>query len=229
MNVSVRIRNRISSTFNTMFVSALYEARVGIKCFNQIISSEMFEYFVVDNSEEIISTDNLYLAFDGLKDRYSLLDKLLIESPHFGLIKSISSNEDARTTEYVARRNNGTLDFLGPVSLSSQYIDSLCRKFRERKRLIELQEYEPIKVVLINGKHYIFDGKHTAATCALLGVSPKCVDVTPVVFDSFFWWVRQKMSKHAADYQKHMQWFDSAKTAYIEKSKLTASRVDCGI
>lgn len=194
-----------------MFISVLYENRVGVKCFNQLISSNMFEYLVIENSDTTIATDNLYLAVDGLKDYYSLIGKPLLESPHFGLVKSISAGEDIRSTEYVLRRNKGTLDFLRSIYVTDRHIALIRQRFREKSHLIEIEKYPPIKVLSNNGKYYIADGKHTAATCALLGVAPKCVDITPVLFDSFFWWLQKKMGKHAAVYKKHLSWFDSAK------------------
>lgn len=214
MNIKITIQNKISWLFRKLFVSVLYENKVGIKCFNQIISSDMFDYFITGNSQ-IISTDNLYFLFDGLKDHYTLIDTPLLESPHFDLVKSIITGKDIRTTEYVYRRENGTLDFRQSARIKNNYIHSLQQKFNEKVKLIESGEYDPIKIVSISGKYYIADGKHTAATCALLGTSPECVDITPVLFDSFFWWVHQKMLNSKGDYKKHMQWFKNAKKANI--------------
>jgi len=189
-------------------LSILYECKVGIKCTNQLVSSEMFNYFVSGETKSV-HPENLYLTFDGLKDSYTLLARSVVNSPHFELMQILQDGGDVLHSDYLSRVVNGTLDFRSGQKIGNNYTGFLRNKYNERINSIENDLYIPVKIFKVNEKYYIADGKHTAAVCALVGVSPRCIDVSTLVYDSFFWWIYRKMLKHRANYLQHIEFFES--------------------
>lgn len=195
-----KVLRRLSKHFS---FSLLYETSVGIKSSEQLISSDLFKYHA-DNVEFICKTENLYIGFDGLKDKYTNIDKSIIDSPHFEFIASINQNilEDLN---YISQKMNGTIDFRS--SVSNVEIQKLLEINELKKEAVLNNSYKPIQTVRINKKHYIADGKHTAALCHFFNISPRCTDVTSVAYDSFFFWVYKKMTLNPLKYSKHIEWF----------------------
>jgi hypothetical protein len=213
MNIKIATRNKLFCLFRRLYISGLYENRVGIKSYNQLVSSELFASKT--HSQKLqISIDELCLPFDGLNDQFTLLGTTLKGSPHYGLVQSIRNGDDIRSCEYVCRRRRGTLDFLPSMSMNSKHLYNLKRSYVDKVTLVEEKKYNPIKVAFVSGKYYILDGKHTAATCYLLGVTPTCIDVSSAVLDSFFWWVCRKMEKSKRNYNTHLEWFQNIEFSY---------------
>lgn len=186
----------------------LYENKYGIKCFNQLVSSDLFEYFGPEVVFEL-SCDQINIAFDGLNDQYTLLNTCILNSPHFDLVKHLEDNGDLRSCLYIEKVQKGILDFRASKKINSNYLINLKSKFEQKKTDILNNRYDPVKTIKIFDKYYIADGKHTAATCALLNVPVKCTDYSMFVLDSFFWWIYRKMLKNKKIYRIHIDYFES--------------------
>ena len=78
-------------------ISILYQTKVGIKCTNQLLSSDMFKYFV-SGETKYVPAKNLWLAIDGLKDSYSLIGRPVADSPHFELMQLLQEENPATLT-----------------------------------------------------------------------------------------------------------------------------------
>ncbi len=189
-------------------LSLLYENKYGVKCFNQLINSDFFDFFKSKNVFEL-PCDQLYIAFDRLKDQYTLLNTCILDSPHFDLVNCLTNNGDLRYCSYVEKVQKGILDFRSSQRISNRYLINLNKKFAQKKTAIFNNNYAPVKVVKVLDKYYIADGKHNAATCAMLDLSVKCVDCSPLIFDSFFWWIYKKMLKNKKEYKIHIKYFKS--------------------
>lgn len=203
-------------------ISLLYENRYGIKCLNQLISSDLFEYrgsATVFN----LSSEQLYIGSDGLNDQYTLLDTGILNSPHYDLVKCLNNNADLRRCSYIQRVRKGILDFRMPHKISERYLTVLRQKYEEKQTEILNNTYDPIKIIKVFDKYYIADGKHTAAMCALLEMPVRCRDCSMLAFDSFSWWVYDKMNKNKKRYKKHLFYFESMMEYYGKKGENTCS------
>lgn len=189
-------------------LSLLYENKYGVKCFNQLTNSDLFDFFKSQNVFEL-SCDQLYVAFDGLKDQYTLLNTCILDSPHFDLVKCLMDNGDLRYCSYVEKVQKGILDFRSSQQISNGYLNNLTKIFTQKKTAILNNNYDPVKVVKVFDTYYIADGKHTAATCVLIDLPVKCVDCSPLIFDSFFWWIYKKMLMNKKEYKIHIKYFNS--------------------
>jgi len=203
-----KIQNKINRICKRFDVSILYQTTVGIKCTNQLVSSDMFNYFA-SGETKYVPAENLWLTFDGLKDSYTLLYRSVADSPHFELMQLLQKGTDLNHSDYLRRVVDGTLDFRPAKKISPNHIRFLRNSYSAKINSIQAEVYQPIKVFKVGDKYYIADGKHTAAMCALVGINAKCIDVSLVVYDSFFWWVYRKMLKNKKDYSKHIKYFGS--------------------
>lgn len=190
-------------------VVALYSTAAGIKCVNRPVFYERLDYLAAPEIRLLVP-EQLRLGFDGLKDTFSLLDTPLTESPHFDLMKRLNDGTDLRGSDYVRRIESGALDFRPPRRLRDKQLAARRADFLEMRARIEAGDYEPITVFSLDGRHYIADGKHRAAVCALLGAGVRCRDASAGLHDSFYWWVLRKMEKTAEQYRKHIRWFGAA-------------------
>jgi len=188
-------------------ISLLYENKYGVKCFNQLLTSDSFIFYSTGDDFEL-PCGKLFICFDGLKDVHTLLNTCVLSSPHLDLVRCIDFDNDLEFSSYVQRDAKGLLDFRLSRKITKNYLMNLRNKFSEKKTAILENCYDPIKVVKVFDRYYIADGKHTAATCALLNVSVKCVDCSLLIFDSFFWWIQKKMLKNKEQYTKHLEFFN---------------------
>jgi len=101
------IANRLFRRFD---ISLLYENKYGIKCFNQLITSDSFPFYRSSSVFELPS-EQLFVGFDGLKDKYTLINACIINSPHFDLVSCLSSENKVELSSYVQKAAKGTLDF----------------------------------------------------------------------------------------------------------------------
>ena len=144
--------------------------KYGLKCLNiklvrqgpTIISEKAFD----------IEPVKLFLGIDYLNDDYTLLDTSILDSPHYSFINAILNGEDLSKTDYIERYQRGTLDGRQGRPLIKDF--SL---FQERcnTRIGQLDDMQPVMVYRVNDRYYIYDGKHRAALCALLGVKVRCI------------------------------------------------------
>ena len=203
-----KIQEMIGRICKRFDISILYQTKVGIKCTNQLLSSDMFKYFVAGETK-YVPAKNLWLAIDGLKDSYSLIGRPVADSPHFELMQLLQEGSDPRHSDYFRRVVDGTLDFRLAKKIGLNYIRFLRKIYSSNIDSIQTENYQAVKVFKVGDKYYIADGKHTAAMCALVGINAKCINVSLVVYDSFFWWVYQKMLKNQKSYSKHIEYFSS--------------------
>ena len=187
-------------------VSLIYFTCVGIKYFNTPISRIIFDCFILGDKFEL-SIDKLLIGPDNLKDKYSLLGTPVSKSPYIELMQFLNVSKDIKNIEYLERAKKGTLDIRCAKLIDNQYVRSLYNKFESSKLLIEKHICTPIKCVLVDNECYIADGKHTAALCKILDITPQCVDVTPLMYDSWFLWLYNKMQKKPNEFQKHLAFF----------------------
>lgn len=212
--------DKFSNVINKLAIaldfSLVYFSPVGIKYFNPPISRSIFDYFILGNKFEL-SIDRLLIGPDNLKDKYTLLGTPISKSPYIGLMQFLNTSRDIKNIEYLERVKKGTLDIRRARSVDNQYIRRLYNKFESKKSLIQKNTYVPIKCVLVDNEYYIADGKHTAALCEILDITPKCVDVTPLMYDSWFLWLYNKMQKKPNEFRKHLVYFGKIFKSEISK------------
>lgn len=187
----------------------IFENTAGIKCFNQQISSGLFDRFIVKDIGPV-SPQDLYLFLDRLKDDVTLTGKTIVASPYCELMAALKNGHDIRKTEYMRRLSRGALDSRLPARINNALIGYMRRRFKESQAQIQSGNMPAIKVVSISGRYYIADGRHRAALCALHGLSPRCLDVTPIVRDSFFHWLYLRMKKKPDAYRRQISLLESA-------------------
>lgn len=204
--LSITIQNKIFGICKKFDISILYQSKVGIKSTNQLISSDALKFFQTE-SRCNIDGKSLHIGFDGLKDEFTLINRKIMDSPHFELMDLLCNNKDIMESEYIKRTLSGTLDFRFRRKIDKQYLDHIHEKFEQKLLLIKLDEYEPVKVINVNGQYFIIDGKHTAALCSYLEIAPKCVEIEYVTHDSFWMWIYRKMLKHKNSYKKNIEFY----------------------
>ena len=188
-----------------LFFTKLYEARVGIKYVLPIYDPT----FSSNGDLFYLESDELFLDFDALKDKYTLCDIPVNKSPHLGLMMALENKDDIRKTDYINRFENGILDIRTPRNVSKTDLVRFKDKFVSRKAEVQDCSYKPVAVYKVSGKYYIADGKHRAAMCAMLKMPVKCVVVDcNYLSDSFNQWIFQKMKKHPELYKKNIAFFE---------------------
>lgn len=155
-----------------------------------------------------ISVENLFMCMDRLKDSYTSLNTKILDSPHFELMQMLQNGEDVMRSAYIQRLVRGTLDNRAPIRVDERYVRFLQNTFEKKNDLIQTGAYKPVKVVIVSGQHFVADGRHTAALCAVKQIAPKCIDVTPLVYDTYNWWCYRKMLKNKRHYAKHIDFFE---------------------
>ena len=202
------IKSIIDRVCKRLDISVLYESEAGIKCINNIASHRLHRYFSSGGIQPV-PVENLYMCMDRLKDSYTSLYANILDSPHFELMKILRDGGDIMSSAYVQRSVRGILDPRSPVRVDHHYIQFLRDTFENKINLIRAGTYTPVKVIVVSGQYFIGDGRHTAALCALEKITPKCIDISPVVYDTFNWWCYRKMLKNRESYKKHIQFFES--------------------
>lgn len=201
------LRNFFQKTCRRLDISALYRTETGIKCHNQLLASAHFKHFETGPVFSLPPSE-LRIGFDGLKDPLSLLGVALPDSPHYQLAALLEAGADISRSEYVQRVARGTLDFRPAKKITGTRLENFRRHHATATAAIRAGQHPPVAVITGAGRHYVADGKHRAALCALLQAPVRCVDVSPLVHDSFFRWVHRKMRRQPAQYEKHLGWFD---------------------
>lgn len=172
-------------------ISMLVDKKVGIKNLNYNL------LVTPPTSNTIISINptELFLGPDFLVDQYTLLNRPLLESPHYELVEALSDNKDVKQTEYYRRYAKGTLDWR--YLSNPKMVAHFYRKFVDSKNNVLNGTYEPIKIYKVGQVYYIYDGKHRAAMCALLKLSAKCevVDLDAALGGVFTYLLKYTISK----------------------------------
>lgn len=192
-----RLRQEFCRRYHLSYV---YETRVGIK---GIYGVKSLPAIPLNTESFECKPGELFLGIDYLKDQYTLLGCTLLESPHFAFMKALLKHEDLSKTDYIYRCENGIID--GRVaSLNYSNFDYFKKTFKEKYDAINNNVVSPVYVYRINGKMYIYDGKHRAALCALLGKPIVCMEVSNERFGSTMSLIlnNEYYSKHIDLYKK---------------------------
>ena len=196
--------------FERFWMSALYETSAGIKHRNQLISSDRTGIF---STGDVFTRPaaSLLTNPDFLRDEHTLLGVPIPDTPHMALAAMLRDGKDAAHSEYVRRTAKGTLDFRPAAPVGRDFVDGLRRAFESELPIVESGNYKPVAVARVGGKEYAFDGKHRAATCAVLGIDVRCIDATLFLCDSFYHWAYRKAcaSKNRGHYRKHIEFFET--------------------
>ena len=154
-------------------LTVAYKNMYGIKVINPCCSSAKD----LDQPEIRVEPSDLFLDVDYLTEAYTLLDKSIPDSPHFQFMKALNDGTDIMKTEYYKRYSAGYLDERAAIITNAKRRQAFLSTFESRKKAICCEEYDPVSVYERHGKLYIYDGKHRAALCALLGKTisiPRC-------------------------------------------------------
>ena len=196
-----RIFNKLAEK---MGISVLYHTTKGVKYLNPLMRSMKLRASEPFDAEP----DRLFLGFDGLDDRYTLVGIDVLHSPHYGLMEALENGKDPAETDYCKRYKNGTLDSRSPVPLTKTVLDNFANMFPKRKKEILDGVCEPVQVYRIGEKLYLADGKHRAALCAFLQKPIPCVEISPdYLNDSFRRWMYAAMCRKPKRYQRNINLF----------------------
>jgi hypothetical protein len=193
---------------NKFNVSIIYQTKTGIKSFHQVISNDTFKCYGSTNVQ-LIDANNLTLWIDNLRDKYTNINSSVYNSPHFDLVTKLIQNVRLNGCEYLNRVQKGRLDFRKPQKITNEFIEEFKKDIFDIYDQVKEGTCEPIKIVKRGNINYIADGKHRASLYAFLGRQVPCIDITPAISDSFFWWVYRLMLKEEKEYSKHISYFKS--------------------
>lgn len=178
-----------------------YHSKYGIKNFG---ASRLVEARYLSNQNVVeISPQELYLGPDFLKDEYTLLDCPLKESPHFLLMEAIQSQKPLKETEYMKRFTRGCLDWRRGRPMPKDF-EYWYKKNNLSCDGIINGNYQPVVVYSLGNRYYIFDGKHRAAMCALVGKSVRCYIEESGVANAGIWHYLFSIAGENKGYSKHM-------------------------
>lgn len=196
-----RVLNKLAKITD---ISVIYETRAGIKSLNQLMKSRE-----QGGREFYCAPEELFMGFDALKDKYSLVGVCVTESPHRTLMEALDGGEDIRKTEYCIRQKKGTLDSRSSAAVKKSTVKGFKDKFCRRREEVLADSYAPVQVYRLGEKYFIADGKHRAAMCAHLGKKVKCVEISSdFLLDSFRMWMYGKMKKKPKDYSRNISMFE---------------------
>ena len=167
--------------------------RYGVKLYNKVGSDLFPELF---SRREEIAPEEVFLGFDGLKDEYTLLDVPMAQSPHFDMIDKIAKGEDISSCDYMLREYRGTLDGrFGADVLPKSHVNA-CRKAEEK---LAAGETEPPVLYRLNGRLYVYDGKHRLALALQKKMKIECfvIDAAHIAKQSYVAMMFKKMKNRA--------------------------------
>lgn len=215
MKLFYYIRRIEEDIFKRLYVVRFCRNSVGLKNTN---ASDLLVSYIMHRGDMLkIEPSQLFLGPDFLKDKYTLLGRCITDSPHIGFVSALMNNEPIEDTEYIQRFLNGTLDWRSPTIMPK---DKMCfyNKFEHSLSEIQSGEYTPVTVYLQGGKYYIYDGKHRAALCALLGKGVRCKVVGNEVANANVWNYMFQMIEGKAEFQRHVDFHKTFLTEYDKKS-----------
>ena len=158
-----------------------------------------------------LSPGEVLLFVDGLKDSWSLSSVPINGSPHKDLCVFIQAGQDITESDYVLRESTGTLDNRFPIKIGEnemQLHQDLSLKCLDS---IINAHYSHPRVICLDDKYYVLDGKHRLAMAACIGVDMEC-DVLSAkeIFDSpYIQNIYRIMKKDHRSYTKNLAILDS--------------------
>lgn len=203
----------ISRFWSDCHVFCFYKGKYGIKNIN--LNQLVFPgQFVLKNIN--ISPSLLRLGPDFLKDKYTLLDTPVVNSPHAELMSLLYNDKEVADSEYINRYYHGYLDWrrgiktINPSRFNNKYntiVDSVLS-----------DNYEPVKIYQIGDSYYVYDGKHRAALCAVLGKDVKCVVASSDIACAGVWSRLFTCIKSDKSYCKHALFYERYVNSISNKS-----------
>lgn len=152
----------------------IYSSKYGIKFLgnSKFLLQNNIQNFLIDRKN--LSTNDLFLGIDFLKDKYTLINTCINDSPHYYLMEALLNNINILKTDYVNRMAKGCLDERRELPEYLNKKNYFLKCFYKKKIQIEKNNIEPIKIYIVKNKFYIYDGKHRAAMHALLNKKVEC-------------------------------------------------------
>lgn len=157
-------------------IYALVNTRTGLKNINinRLYGNPIQD--VINKEVIYVDPSKLFLGTDYLKDKFSLIECSILDSPHYDFIKAINEGRDIKKTDYYERFVSGTLD--ERHCQWGRKLSYFYEKNENAKRSIEKGDYNPVIIYPWKNRLYIYDGKHRAAYCALMDKQVKCVMIS---------------------------------------------------
>ena len=154
----IRVINKLCKLIG---ITVPYYTRYGLKTFNKrVIVGEL------SGESVLLDPESLYLGFDCLKDEYTHLDKPISCSPHYELMEACESGDPYRS-EYNRLALEGALDGRDVIVYKKDHYE---RRYEEASSHINDMKSNPIVFYMLDGKRYIFDGKHRSALALKKGL-----------------------------------------------------------
>ena len=187
----------------SLHIVRFYNTRYGLKNVGAgyLLGAKKYSSGVI---KEIVA-DKLFLGPDYLKDKYSLLNRPIAQSPHFDFVKAIKENGDLSSTDYIQRFVSGKLDWRRGSTMPRDF-NYFEKMYFQSLGEIQSGDYNPVIIYSLGGKYYIYDGKHRAALCSLLGVPVKCMVVGNELANADLWYYMFSIIKGNSDYSRHTEY-----------------------
>lgn len=193
----------ISRVWSDCHLYCFYDGKYGIKNIN--LNQLVFPGQTVLKEIEI-SPCLLRLGPDYLKDIYTLLDTPLVDSPHAELMSLLYNGKECDNSEYIKRYYYGYLDWRRGIK------DIDPNRFMKKNKDIVYSvlsgNYEPVKIYHVGNFYYVYDGKHRAALCAVLGKDVKCAVVSSDIACAGVWNRLFTYVKSNKSYSKHTDFYE---------------------
>lgn len=197
MDILYRVVEKLCSVFHIIKV---FETSKGLKNINMRSVSNLGKTGTSVDLE--LDCNELFLGPDFLKDDYTLLGCPVSLSPHRFFMEAFLHNTDLYETEYVKRTINGTIDWRRPQKVKD--LSYWKGRFKKVYPCVDNDSYSPVVVYLRKGKYYIYDGKHRAALCAMLGRKVKCTLIPDNCVTGFYGRYFFSIMKNKKGYDKHI-------------------------
>ena len=199
-----RFFEKICKYFNVL---KIFTTQVGLKTMNA--ASFRSNKYIEKNGNVFMANEcELFLGPDFLKDKYTLLDCSLKNSPHYGFVECLCQKGDPEQTDYIRRYYTGTLDGRIGHSKIRDYSDYFGKNV-QRQEEIMTGNIDPIMIYDWKGRKYIQDGKHRAALCAFLGKDiPYILIDENTLFGGITECKLRIAKKKSKDFDKHIQFFE---------------------
>ncbi len=194
---SHRIEEEICRKLN---IVRFFKTRSGLKNINASLLMKEQKYIILDDIE--VPAHVLFLGPDFIINKYTLLDCVITQSPHFNLMQALQKDIPLRSTDYYYRSSKGTLDWRRAMG-TMKNIEYYHLKYLQSLKEIHEGCYSPVVVYNLGNRYYIFDGKHRAALCALLGLPVHCIVVDNEIANSNLWHYMFSLLENDPSYSCH--------------------------
>ena len=186
-------------------------SKCGVKVLNRKADSIMP---AIEDIRQIDPSKVVFFA-DGLVDSFSLSGSIIIDSPHYNLVKGILENTPSSSQDYFDRENTGSLDGRFPLVVKKETIKSHERCTDLNYQSMVAGVYKHPQVTYFKKNYYAIDGKHRLAMAAYLGKNVTCdiVSLKDVLASQYIQKIYHKMSKYPKKYSKNLELLSSMITS----------------